>query len=96
MQEENRITENEILSKLGFVLASQYRKKIVEQLYYSPMTPKELARRTNLRLAHVSHVLSILVKEGIIKCVNPQSKKGRIYMLTETGKRIAEYVIRLK
>jgi len=73
------------LDKYGFVIASNYRKKIVKQLKNFPMAPKQIAVRTGIHLSHVSTALKELAEEGIVFCVNPERKKGRIYHLTETG-----------
>jgi len=73
------------ISKLGFVLASKYRMKVIIQLRFSPMTPKLISKRTGIRIGHISKVLTDLAKEDIVRCVNPKTKKGRIYVITELG-----------
>ncbi|RLF08209.1 MAG: ArsR family transcriptional regulator [Thermoprotei archaeon] len=86
----------EALKKLGFVLASKYRVEIVRQLALSPMTPSQIARRTGIHISHVSLTLRDLAKENIVRCVNPERKKGRLYILTDTGKWIAKRVMMMK
>ncbi|MEM2294542.1 MAG: winged helix-turn-helix domain-containing protein [Nitrososphaerota archaeon] len=76
------------LRKYGFVLASEYRKKIVCALL-TPRTPKQISKQTGIYLSHVSKTLTELMNEGIVRCVNPDMKKGRVYNLTELGKWVA-------
>jgi predicted transcriptional regulator len=76
------------LRKYGFVLASEYRKRIVCALS-TPRTPKQISRQTGIHLSHVSKTLIELADEGIVCCVNPDMKKGRVYNLTELGKWVA-------
>ncbi len=80
------------MDKAGFVVASEYRKKLMERLKSSPATPKSLARDTGIHLNHVSTVLGDLAGEGLVYCVNPQRKRGRVYKLTEQGKSVSELV----
>jgi len=82
-------------SVLGFVLASTYRTNIMLMLSSRMAMPKQMAKVTNLRIGHVSNVLKSLVDKGLIECVNSEAKRGRIYGLTPTGKRIFEMMRKL-
>jgi len=82
----------EELDKYGFVIASTYRKRILKELKRSPLSPKQIAQRTGIHLSHVSSALNELTKENIVMCVNPKRKKGRIYNLTDMGRRIANMI----
>ena len=86
----------EALEKLGFVLASRYRMEVVKQLALSPMTPSQIAKKTGIYISHVSLTLRDLAKEGIVRCINPKRRKGRLYVLTDTGKWIAERIMMMK
>ena len=76
-------------NKYGFVQASKYRTKIVESLSRSPKTPSQITKETGLFKTHVSTVLKELVTEGIVECLTPNLRRGRIYGLTKDGKLIA-------
>lgn len=80
---------------LGFILASKYRTKIMLVLIVQIATPKQIAQRTDLRIGHVSNVLRSLVDKGLIECVNPKAKRGRIYRLTSKGKSICKLMKKL-
>jgi predicted transcriptional regulator len=76
--------------RLGIVLASEYRKKIVMALSKGPKTPKQLSEETGILLPHVSSSLKILMQNGIVECLTPKLRKGKLYALTEDGKKILE------
>lgn len=40
----------------------------------------------------VSDVLREFKKKGLVKCINPAEKKGRIYQLTKKGKEIRKKI----
>ena len=80
---------------LGSVLASNYRTNIMLMLGSRVATPKQIAKKTNLRIGHVSNVLKSLVDRDLIECVNAQAKRGRIYRLTSKGERVVEMMKKL-
>jgi len=80
---------DEDLDKYGFVASSQRRASIVKCLNNNPATPKELSKRSDINMSHVSNLLSDLRDEGIAVCVNPDRKRGRVYRLTDQGERVA-------
>ena len=87
--------EKKDFTLLGFVLASHYRTKIIMTLDEKASTPKQLAKSTNLRIGHVSNVLKRLGGKGLTECVNAEAKRGRIYRLTDEGKKVFEMMRKL-
>lgn len=83
---------DEELDLYGYVSSSSRRESIVTVLEKSPMTPSQISENTDIRLNHVSNVLSDLSDEEVVKCVNPDRKRGRIYKLTEEGNKVAKKV----
>jgi predicted transcriptional regulator len=79
-------------SKCGYVIASKYRKKVLEALRFGPKTPRQIASETELHLSHTSWTLTELVAQGIVLCLTPQLRRGRLYRLTNEGIEIAEYI----
>jgi len=79
-------------NKYGYVVASEYRKKVVIALEERPKTPKEVSNETGLYLSHVSFTLSSLIEKGIVKCLTPSLRRGKIFDLTEEGNRIAKEI----
>jgi len=80
--------------KYGYMISSNYRKKVVMNLSEGPKTPKQIAVEVNLYLSHVSKTLNELQKSEIAVCLTPELKRGRIYELTKDGKELASYLKR--
>jgi len=76
-------------SLYGYIVASEYRKKILLSLFERPKSPKEISEETKLHLSHVSLTIYDLIKKGLVKCLTPNLKKGKLFSLTATGKEIA-------
>lgn len=80
-----------VWDNVGFILKSEKRKKLMF-LLEKPKTPTQLSKAMGSSLANVSLKLKDMSDKGLIKCVNPESLKGRIYMLTEKGKETLEKI----
>lgn len=76
------------LEKLGWLKASEYRKSVLSSLSDGPMTPKEISEDTSYYLSHVSNTLSELSDHDLVECATPERQKGKIYIITEEGKKI--------
>jgi predicted transcriptional regulator len=76
--------------KLGFIKASEYRMKIINALNNGPETPSNIAQSVDLRQNHVSATLTKLSDKELVKLMNPDAQKGRIYSLTDEGKELAD------
>ncbi|MFA4856020.1 MAG: ArsR family transcriptional regulator [archaeon] len=48
-------------------------------------TPSMLARSLNVNLSHVSRALSELSAKGLVKCLTPKARKGKIFKRTKQG-----------
>ena len=83
-------------AKYGHVIASEYRKKIVMSLVKGPKTPKQISDETKLYLSHVSHVINELMKKGVVECLTPNLRRGKIFSLSIDGKEIAEQLKKLR
>lgn len=86
------VLSDEILTEISFVEISTYRTKVVKSLKKSYNVPTGIAKDVDLNTNHVSKVLSELKAHGIVVCVNPEARKGRLYRLTEKGELIAEHL----
>ena len=73
---------------LGFVLASEYRKKVMVALGEKPNTPSAISEKTKIYPSHISNTLNELVEKKLVVCLTPKLKKGRLYDLTKEGKKI--------
>jgi len=74
----------------GFAFVSKYRRIILISLLESPKTPTQIANEHNCNVSHISRALRELKEKGLVKCLNPERRKGRIYALTDKGLRITQ------
>lgn len=80
--------ETKEASKLGFILASKYRVRIMMALKENAKTPKQLCDELSLLSEQVSRTLKELQERELVKCLNPKARKGRLYDLTPLGRKI--------
>ncbi len=71
----------------SWIVRGSQRVRIL-QIMEKPMTPTQIKKETKLALNNVSDILRLFVKFKVAKCLNEREKLGRIYELTEKGKRI--------
>ena len=80
---------------VSFVLRSVQRKKIILVLE-TPLTPTYIAKKTGISLSNVGTKVGDLKKKGIVKCLTPNVRKGKIYGLTRDGKEILEKIKKME
>lgn len=78
--------------KVGYVLSSIYRLRIMKILKNSVKTPKEISKICNNRFTQVSTALSELKKEKLVECINESAYKYRLYRITELGFKIITFI----
>jgi len=79
-------------TKYGFVMSAPNRKEIVLALD-SEKTPTQLVKKLGKQDANISRSLRELTDKGIIICLTPENKRGRIYRLSKDGKLIRDKII---
>lgn len=70
---------------VGYIMASKYRQAIIKKLSRKNYLPSKIVDETGYHFSHISRALKQLKKKGLVVCLNKNSKKGRIYSLTEKG-----------
>ena len=75
-----------MVTAVSLLKSSEYRLKITQAIGNNILTPSEIANKINIRLNHVSLFLKELKENKMVKCLNEDSRKGRLYELTELGK----------
>ena len=75
-----------MVTALALLKSSEYRHKIIEAIGNDTLTPSEIANKIDIRLNHVSTFLKELKENNLVRCLNEDTRKGRLYELTETGK----------
>lgn len=79
--------------EIGFIDSSKYRRTVVKRLQDGPATPSTIAEELDGPggIAHVSRSLQELREREIVALlVSEETKKGRIYGLTDDGEELAE------
>ena len=80
---------------VSYVIASKTRKSVISRLE-TPRTPTLLAKDLDLNLANISRAITELEDKGIVVCLTPKHKVGKIYSLTKKGKDIAVKVKKME
>jgi len=84
------MSDDNLWKSLSFVMRSKNRIKVMKALVV-PQTPLSASKKTNLNIKSVSRALIELSKENLVICKTPNAKKGRIYVLTDKGKKLLKY-----
>jgi predicted transcriptional regulator len=80
----------------AWVLRGKQKRKIISTLDEEPKMPSEVKEETNLSLNNVSDILRLFAEKKLAKCLNPEAKTGRLYVLTEKGKIIRDKINKKK
>ena len=81
---------DEMLTEISYVQISKYREKVMKSLEGEVKIPSQIAKDSDIRVNHISKVLSELKAHELIECINPEVRKGRLYRHTDKG----EYVVK--
>lgn len=73
---------------LGYVLASNYRKKVLLSLEEKALTPTMISEKTGLYAEHVSLTLNQLMEKGLVDSLTPKLRKGKLFDLTAEGRSV--------
>ena len=66
--------------------------RVFKALENNGKMPRDLAKETHIRPNYVSALLAELKEKDIVECINPEAHKGKVYILTEKGKQISEFM----
>ena len=75
-----------MVTAISLLKSSEYRLKIIKAIGKDTITPSEIAEKIGIRLNHVSMFLKELKENDLVKCLNEDTRKGRLYELTDLGK----------
>jgi DNA-binding MarR family transcriptional regulator len=66
------------------------RKSVLELLSKSekPLSAKEVKSKLKIALSQASYTLKELNEKGLINCVNPNDKIGKLYLVSKKGKEL--------
>ena len=77
--------QKRMVTAVSLLKSSEYRLKIIKAIGKDTVTPSEIAGKIGIRLNHVSTFLKELKENNLVKCLNEDTRKGRLYELTELG-----------
>ncbi len=69
------------VSLLSWVKRGKQRREILVHIG-DKETPTEIAEKSGYSLNHTSKVLNDFRRQGLVVCLNPKQKTGRLYKLT--------------
>jgi predicted transcriptional regulator len=75
----------------SFIVRSSQRVDILTILQ-KPMTPTQISKDLKLSTSHISRTLTQFSRKGLVKCLTPSERVGKIYELTKGGKEILEKI----
>ena len=85
--------QKELIDSISFIKNSKYRHEVLKVLNEKNlMTPKDISKKVNLRLNHVSMTLGELKEYDLVECVNDTSKRGRLYKIKSLGEETLEWL----
>jgi DNA-binding MarR family transcriptional regulator len=76
----------------SWVIRGSQRRKVIIALG-KPKIPTEIKREVKMSMTNVSKVLKEFKKKGLVRCLTPDERTGKIYELTEAGRKIREKMI---
>lgn len=59
----------------------------------TPLTINDVHEKTKIALSQASATIAELEQKGLIECLNPQDKIGKLYQLTKEGKEIIKTML---
>lgn len=87
---KSKPTEDEIWAMVGFIKISRSRHLTLKCLSDKNLMPMEISKGTRLTPAQVSVALHDMKRKGIVRCLNEDASKGRIYQCTDLGEKVIE------
>lgn len=72
---------------ISFLSRSKNRKTVLENLE-KPNTPTELASKLKIQRSTISRAILELVDKKLVQCLTPKEKMGRLYQITDLGKKM--------
>lgn len=79
----------------SYVIRGKTRKLVFVALE-TPKMPTQLAKDLKIATPHISRALMELEAKGLVECLTPSERVGRIYRLTKRGLRALRLVKELE
>jgi predicted transcriptional regulator len=76
---------------VSYIIRSKNRKSVILELE-TPKTPTMLARTLKTSMPNISRTLTQLQNKGLVTCLTPEERVGKIYSLTDKGKEASKKI----
>lgn len=86
------MVNDELLVLKAYVEISSYRQKVLTAINVDVKIPTRIAKDCGILPNHISKVLAELREHGLIVCINPEMRKGRLYKLTDRGLQVLKLI----
>ena len=96
MPSPHKLCSQDEWNTIGTVLMSPHRTLVLRELSKGEATPKGLSGVTGIAPSHVSSALRTLMSKDLVTCLSPDLRRGRLYSITEKGRRILESVNKIR
>jgi predicted transcriptional regulator len=70
---------------ISFVSSSDPRFKVLVHLTKQASTPTNMANEFAIPISRVSTAIKELTEKGLVECLTPDRRKGKIYKATQRG-----------
>jgi DNA-binding MarR family transcriptional regulator len=77
----------------SWIIRGNQRRKVIKALG-KPRIPTEIKSEAKMSITNVSKVLRDFEGKGLVKCLTPRNKTGKLYSLTEKGKVMKEEMLK--
>jgi len=78
---------------ISFLKAGKYRIKVILDINNKLKTPKDISKSAEIPMRETSRALGELKNRGFVVVLDESAKKGRIYKLTDKGKKAIEIIM---
>ena len=86
-------TDEKYLEELSIIKASKHKQNIVRILSDKTIKiPSEIGNVLEIKTNHISANLKELKDMNVVKCLNEEKKKGRLYRITDKGMVLIEFL----
>ncbi len=72
---------------ISYIIRGKTRLDILKALD-KPMTPTQLSDKLKNHRSTISRTLLEMQKKGLVKCLTPKEKTGRLYIKTKKGEEV--------
>lgn len=84
--------------RVSYLLRNPMSQKILEALNSSdkPLAPVQIAKKAHIAQGNISTRISVLAKENLVRCINPEARKWRFYEITKEGRDVLNEVKKME